>query len=282
VEVSASYTGEVEGMEHKRLSRSLAFTCTLVSAFVQLHAASDEELAKKLANPVAALISVPLQLNYDRKIGPAEKGERWSLNIQPVIPFDLGGGWNVISRTIAPIVSQDNIYPGAGSQFGLGDILQSLFFSPKSPTSSGWIWGAGPVLLLPTGTDDLLTGKKWGAGPTAVAVKQIAQLTYGLLFNHIWSYAGDSRRSDVSTTFLQPFFSYTTATAWSFTLQTETTYDWENEQWSVPINASASKVLRIGTQTLSVGGGVRYWADGPQLGPHGWGARASVTFMFPK
>jgi hypothetical protein len=112
----------------------------------------EQNLAKQLTNPVAALISVPLQLNYNSDIGPADDGQQWVLNIQPVIPFSLNEDWNLISRTILPIVDQEDIFPGAGSQTGFGDTIQSLFFSPVAPTSGGWIWGAGPVLLLPTGT----------------------------------------------------------------------------------------------------------------------------------
>ena len=102
----------------------------------------------QLSNPVAALISVPLQLNYDQDIGPADEGDRWLLNVQPVIPFDLSDDWNLISRTILPVVRQSDIFPGSDTQTGVGDVVQSLFFSPKAPTASGWIWGAGPVLLL--------------------------------------------------------------------------------------------------------------------------------------
>jgi hypothetical protein len=230
---------------------------------------------------VAALISLPLQLNYDRDIGPARGGDRWTLNIQPVIPITLSEDWNLISRTIAPVVRQDDIVPGVGSQFGIGDIVQSLFFSPKAPTA-GWIWGVGPVFLLPTGSDALLSGKKWGAGPTGVALRQTGPWTMGILANHIWSFAGNSDRADISTTFLQPFLSYATPTAWSFTLNTESTYDWKGKRWSVPLHALVSKVLKLGGQLVSVGGGARVWADGPDTGPHGLGFRLIVTLLFPK
>jgi hypothetical protein len=239
-------------------------------------------LAKQLSNPVAALISVPFQLNFDQDIGPAEEGDRWTLNVQPVVPIGLNEDWNLISRTILPVVSQDDIFPGAGSQSGLGDVVQSVFFSPKEPSSSGWVWGAGPVFLLPTGSDDLLTADQWATGPTAVVLKQQGPWTYGALANHLWSFAGDEDRGDVNATFLQPFLSYTTPAAWTFALNTESTYDWEGEEWNVPVNAILSKVTRVGSQLVSVGGGLRYWADSPDSGAEGLGVRLVFTLLFPK
>jgi hypothetical protein len=243
---------------------------------------SNAQLAKQLQNPVAALISVPMQLNYDQDIGPADDGGRWTLNIQPVIPLELNQDWNLISRTILPVVWQDDILPNAGSQSGIGDVVQSLFFSPKAPTTGGWIWGAGPVLLLPTGSDDLLTSDKWGAGPTIVGLRQQGAWTYGALANHIWSFAGDDDRADISATFIQPFLSYTTPSAVTYTVQTESTYDWKNTQWSVPVGAFVSKVTNLGGQLVSIAGGVRYWAESPASGPEGWGARLTFTLLFPK
>ena len=242
----------------------------------------DAELAQELSNPLADLMTIPIQMNYDRDIGPLDDGWKLQTNIQPVIPVGLNKNWNLISRTIMPVIYQDDIFPGEGSQFGLGDINLSLFFSPKKPTSGGLIWGIGPVLLFPTATDSLLGAKKWGAGPAAVALTMRGPWTVGMLANHIWSYTGDSDRQDISSTFLQPFLAYTWPSAWTVSVQSESTYNWKTEKWSVPVNVAVSKLVRLGKLPVSLQAGVGYWAESPDAGPEGFRFRLQANFVLPK
>lgn len=239
------------------------------------------ELAKKLSNPIASLISVPIQYNFDHNMGSDDKGSKSLLNIQPVIPISLGEEWNVISRTIVPLVDmQDMPY---GDQSGMGDVLQSLFFSLKQPTANGIIWGVGPALLFPTATDDVLGGEKWAAGPTFVALKQSGPWTLGFLANHLWSYAGESGRDDINATFLQPFASFLyRKTYTTFGVNTETSYDWDSDAWSVPVNLTVSQMLKIAGQPFQIVAGPRYWLDSPDGGPEGFGVRVGLTLLFPK
>lgn len=205
------------------------------------------ELAKKLQNPVASLISVPMQSNWDFGIGSAN-AMRYTLNVQPVIPFSLNEEWNLITRTIIPVIHAESPVAGGDSAGGLGDIVQSFFFSPKEPVG-GWILAAGPVALWPTATDGALGAGKWGAGPTVLALRQEHGWTYGLLANHLWSYAGWGDQQ-VNASFLQPFVSFTTKKQTTFGINTESTYDWQNSQWTVPINLTVSQLLKLGGQPM--------------------------------
>ncbi|EAV44572.1 hypothetical protein SIAM614_06828 [Roseibium aggregatum IAM 12614] len=240
--------------------------------------AQDADLAKKLSNPVASLISVPFQWNYDHGFGPSD-GDKVTLNIQAVIPISLNEHCNLISRTIVPVVWQDDIAGNSGTQFGLSDTTQSFFFSPKEPTAGEIIWGLGPVLLLPTGTDDLLSTRKWGAGPTGVVLRQSGPWTYGALANHVWSYAGDGNRSDVNSTFLQPFLSYTTKDAWTFTLNSETTYDWTSKRMvgSDQCDGCQTRDDRQATHQLAGGGSLLCGKFGQRSGRLRYTGRGHVS-----
>jgi hypothetical protein len=250
----------------------------------QAQAQEDQaaELAKKLSNPVANLISVPVQYNYDEYGGANDGASSSRLVFQPVVPFSLNNDWNLITRTIIPLVDQKD-FPVAGlNESGLSDITTSLFFSPKSPTAGGLIWGLGPVFLLPTATNDVLGTEKWGLGPTGVVLKQAGPWTVGLLAGHVWSVAGDDDRADISSTTLQPFFSYTTKSHTTVGAYTESAYDWKGKQWQVPLIVQAGQLFKIGPQIMQLAVAGKYWAEAPDNGPEGWGLRAQLTFLFPK
>ncbi len=281
---------------------------------------SDQELVKKLNNPVASLISVPFQSNWDFHMGPLNQGWKYTLNFQPVVPVSLNEHWNLIIRTIVPYIHQEDVFKAAPPSFpglpddllhrfpanlrneaedvarrafdraagkipndkyqdGFGDITQSFFLSPKEGIN-GWTIGVGPVFLYPTATDDKLGTQKWGAGPTFVVLQQKGGWTYGLLFNHLWSFAGDNDRRSVNSSFLQPFLSYSTKSKTTFTLNTESTYDWNESQWTVPVNFTISQLVRVGKLPVQFAIGGRYYAEGPSGAPD-WGLRFVVTPLFP-
>ena len=245
-------------------------------------AIGDAELAQELTNPIADIMTIPIQMNFDNDIGVNDEGSKTTTNIQPVIPFKINEDWNLITRTIFPFISQDNIYPGSGSQSGLGDITEQLFFSPRKPTAGGLIWGVGAVIILPTATDSLLGTEKWSLGPAGVAITMRGPWTFGALGNHAWSVAGDSERADINNTFLQPFVAYTWSNAWTVSVQSESNYNWKTEKWSIPLNAAAGKLVFFGKLPVSLQAGVGYWLESPDTGPEGIRYRLQANIVLPK
>lgn len=239
----------------------------------------SHELAKKLQNPIASLISVPFQFNYDTGYGPKD-ADRVTLNIQPVIPFSISEDWNLITRTIVPVIYQGSLAEGLSSDFGIGDTTQSFFFSPKEPIG-GWIIGAGPVALWPTGTSPRLRSESLGLGPTLVVLKQEHGWTYGALMNHIWSVTDSDDHDQVNNTFLQPFLSYTWPTGTTLAVNTESSYNWSREEWTVPLHLILKQFVKLGGQPMQFEIAGTYYADSPDGGPE-WGLRFTVTFVFPK
>jgi hypothetical protein len=256
-------------------------------------------LAKKLQNPIASLISVPLQSNFDFGGGPAGHGSQYLLNIQPVIPFKINPDWNLIVRTIIPVTQVNFVLPQ--NVGGIGDTVQSFFLSPAQPVS-GLIVGAGPVFLYPTATDDRISANQFAAGPTVVVLKQEGPWTFGVLANQLWGFGdighngfgGDTvldeegftattpkgRSNRISSTYVQPFGSYTFATKTTISFSADGTYNWTGSQLSVPLVAGISQLLKIGPQIVSVGLAAKYAAAQPAGAP-GWGVRLTLTLLFP-
>lgn len=236
------------------------------------------DIAKKLQNPVANLISVPFQNNFDFGGGPDHNGFQYQLKFQPVIPITLCTNWNLITRTIVPYVYQhDRI--GTSVQSGLQDTTLSLFLSPK--TQSALTWGIGPDLYFPTATENALGADKWGAGPTVVALCQEKGWTFGALVDQIWSYAGDQNRSRLSFVYLQPFIAYTTKSHTTFGADSESTYDWVANQWTMPFNGYVQQLVKFGKLPVQFEFGGRYYSNKPAQGPN-WGLRFTITLVLPK
>lgn len=254
----------------------------MVAAAAGAKDSNESDLARKTQNPVSDLISLPFQNNTDFAIGP-DDDTRNVLNIQPVWPFSVTPKWNMITRTIAPLISVPEVVPGEGRTFGLGDISFTAFLAPSAP--SKLIWGVGPVLLLRTATDDLLGSDKWSLGPSAVALRSDGPWVYGALFNNVWSIAGDSDRADVNQMLLQPFLNYNLAKGWYLVSAPIITANWEAEKsdtWTVPLGLGAGKILRLGRLPVNVSAQGYYNVEKPETRGAEWQLRAQVQLLFPK
>jgi hypothetical protein len=241
-----------------------------------------EELAKKLSNPIADLVSIPFQFNWQEGYG-VNNDLQFILNVQPVVPFHLSKDLNMIARFIVPYISQPEISPGVGPVSGLGTITYSTFFSPVG--SGGLTWGIGPVFGLPMTSDPVLGGGQWLVGPTAVGLYQTGGWTMGALVNQQFSIA-DTGNQDLpyfSQAFIQPFFAYTNKHAVTFTLQSQSTYNWEgdpDQRWTVPINFLVSKLTRLGPFPFSIQAGGGYYAAKPDVGPD-WRLQLAFVLLLP-
>lgn len=243
---------------------------------------SEDELRKAAQNPMADLISFPIQNNTNFGYGPLDKTQNIT-NIQPVIPFRLNEDWLLISRTIAPIVYQPELYDGQGSKFGLGDISQSLFLGPTKPGSL--IWGAGAVFLLPTATDGRLGTKKWSAGPAVVGLTMRGPWVLGALLQNVWSFAGDGDRADVNLMTLQYFINYNLPDGWYLTSSPINTANWEadsGDRWTIPLGGGVGRLFRIGKLPVNALAQAFYNVEKPDnLGPD-WTLRLQVQILLPK
>jgi hypothetical protein len=249
------------------------------------HAASNAELAKAAQNPVADMISLPFQNNTNFNFGPFDKTQN-VLNIQPVYPISLNQDWNLITRTILPVISQPATAAGQDRKFGLGDIQFSAFFSPKAPTAGGWIWGAGVIAQLDTATDDRLGQGVWGVGPTAVVLTSRKQWVYGGLINNVWSVSEDTGRSKVNQMLLQPFINYNfpDKPGRYLTFAPIITANWEassSNTWTVPLGLGIGQIMKFGEQPVNIQVSYYYNVERPANAAN-YQIRLQVQLLFPK
>jgi hypothetical protein len=242
-----------------------------------------EELAKLAQNPVGNLISVPFQNNTNFNFGP-EKGTQNVLNIQPVIPISVDKDWNIITRTILPVISMPALSPDIGSTNGIGDIVLTAFLSPANP--GHWIWGAGPVVQIPTNSSAELGNNNWGLGSSVVVLHldHGSPWVYGALVNNIWSLTSNKQGGAYNNGLIQPFVNYNFPEGFYLTTAPVLTVNWKadsSQQWTVPVGGGVGKIFHFGKLPVNTQVSAYYNLVKPDFGPN-WQLRAQAQFMFPK
>ncbi len=244
-------------------------------------AQDDEELARQTQNPVANLISLPGQNNTNFGLGPNDRTQN-VLNIQPVIPFGLGANWNLITRVIAPLITQPDLAAASGSTTGFGDILLTAFVSPKQPGKV--IWGAGPAISIPVGKEGL-SAEKWALGPSVLVLTMSGPWVVGALVNNIWSVGGDANLGDVNSMLIQYFINYNFPSGLYLTSAPINTANWEADagnKWTVPLGGGVGKVFRLGSQPMNANAQAYYNVVTPDDFGANWQFRFQLQLLFPK
>ena len=243
---------------------------------------SAADLAKKSQNPVADMISLPIQNNTYFETGPNAKTQNVLL-IQPVVPMGLNDDWNFIARPIIPLLSQPALTGAQDRETGIGNVQFQGFFSPKEEVG-GWILGFGPYLEFPTNSnpDNRLGSDNFSAGPAFVALQMKGHWVYGGLVTQLWSYSGDD--PEVNTTTIQPFVNYNMKDGWYVTTGPSITANWSadnSNQWTVPLGGGIGKILKIGKQPVNISAKAYYNAQAPRTGSD-WQLQLQMQFLFPK
>ena len=255
---------------------------TIIAGVQPTRAQESSNIAKQAQNPIARLISVPFENDFNPQTG-IKKEDSYVLQVKPVVPLKLSNDWNLITRTVIPIIQEPDVTSRISSATGIGDVNLSLFLSP-SKAFHQIIWGAGPIISFPTASQDILGTKKVSVGPTAVALKSQGHWLYGTLINNLFSMAGPSARADVNQMFMQPFVNYNFRHGWYLTSSPEVTADWEkqrSQRWVVPVGGGVGKIVRIGDLPVNMYTQFFSNVERPQ-GTSSWSARLQIQLLFPK
>jgi hypothetical protein len=253
-----------------------AFCPSVVPAWSQ-----ESDIAKQAQNPIARLISVPFENDFNPQTG-ANKEDSYVLQMKPVVPLKLSKEWNLITRTIVPIIQIPDPATGVSGASGLGDISLSLFLSPAKVGPI--IWGVGPIVSSPTATDDILGSGKLSVGPTVVVLRSQGHWLYGSLVYNLFSVAGPSARSDVNQMLMQPFVNYNLPHRWYLTSSPYVTANWmksRNERWTVPIGGGGGRIVHFGKLPVNIYAQLFRNVERPN-GTTNWSARLQAQFLFPK
>ena len=246
-------------------------------------AVDSVDIAKKLANPIADMISVPLQYQFSRGVGLNQGGSEQTLLFQPVAPFNLGGGDTFIVRPIVAGVRETSVQSAPGqsySGYGIASVTLESFYAPN--TNSSWIWGIGPYAQSPSGNSGKFGSQQTGAGVTAIVLNRDGPWTYGLLGYQSWSVGGNPAFGTQNNLYGQPFVAYTNKDAWTYTANMEAQYNYDSRRTNNPLYAGVSKLFVIDGVPFSFGAGPMYYVSNTPGGPSGWGARATATVVILK
>jgi hypothetical protein len=266
-----------------RARHSLVFiTMTILCACVPPSWAQESsDIAKQAQNPIARLISIPIENDFSPQTG-VNREDSYVLQMKPVVPFSLSKDWNLITRTIIPIIQVPDLAPGVNGTSGLGDVNVSLFLSPAK--AGPIIWGVGPIVSFPTATENILGTKKLSVGPTVVVLRSQGHWLYGALVNNLFSVAGPSARPDVNQMLVQPFVNYNLRHGWYLASSPIITANWEqkpDERWVVPVGGGIGKIVHFGKLPVNVYTQFFRNVERPG-GTSDWSARFQMQFLFPK
>ncbi|WP_261836937.1 hypothetical protein [Vibrio ishigakensis] len=240
----------------------------------------EQQVAQEAVNPLTTSYWIPIQYEFSEDVGPND-GTRHTTNIQPIIPFEISEDWNLITRTIIPVISQSDVTADGESESGIGDINATFFFSPDEAVGGQWTHGFGPTVNFDSASDEALGSGETGVGLSYVGLTVQGPWTVGFLASHTYSVekgVGDT----YSTTFVQPFIDYTTTWGTTFELTSETSYEWQGDEWSVPVSLTASQYFQLGDVPMLAGGGIKYWAESGEYDPEGVTLNLNLYILLPR